>query len=1146
MIVSLDANETLGQDKTFGLAHLMAECSLIDLHLLGPEDPPATYKYGTDRRIDYMFGSVAVSDAVSCAGYNSYDNGPFSKHRGIFVDLDFTQLMGSVDPIAPTKARVLRSEDQPSVDRYLEAFKRYAEDHRLWDRVNDLTTAAPAMTSAQCKRSFDAIDRDVTRAMLHAEKEARRPAGKYAWSPKLREAGLTARYWHLRLREIEGSSCIRTSVARLLVRMQSLNITLLDSLCEDPGLLKARWKEAIKTLRTVRNQAYDHRAVHLLGTLETYHNIKFSESEINAGAQQINSAKIQRLERLIQNENMRKPFRSIHASIEETHPGGLSKLFVPSGVKNHKVAAKFCASSGQVSAAQLIAMAQFDKTSVEYATILDCLEIEAELNRYNRDWFRQAKDTPFGSGTLYDLVGYDGLTETATAIVDGECIEYLGFPMQRELQVFLEKCKRPSTVKNISTTITLDQFKRYVKGWKESTSTSPSGRHLGHYRSAIMDDDVASLHTQLLNLPINHGFAPDRWTSSVTPLIEKDAGRPFLTRLRVIHLFEADYNLFLKVIYGRRMVKNAELSNALNDQQHGSRPRRTTIDALFFARLEKDLIRQTKANSAHMDNDATGCYDRIVTSLGMIASRRLGMPEHAIKCQADTLRNMKYSVKHVYGTSSEEYTGTETEPLFGTGQGSGASPAIWLGLVVILLNSLDRMSEEGKIPGLEFADPWDDLHVKWRVGAFVDDTNQGVLDPLGKLSMDDLVEQIRQAGQLWESLLHISGGSLNLAKCSWTLQYWTWISGRPRLLPMTDRDPPLLMTSGQSAEHHIITQHKNTTELKGLGVYMNFMGTFAYHAATMRTKFDRMARQLSQSSLSPILARVFYNTFYLPSVRYSLPVTSMTSIELHRVQSLMTPSILNKLRYNWHYPHAVTFAPISVFGCGLLDLRVEQGLLHIQSILNYIGTNHRVGRTMLISLRHLQVEAGVSFDVRKSPIIALPYLTNCWMLSIRRFCAEHAISLSLSGNSIPLVSREGDCLLMDKALTLGMTRQELTDLNLVRIFLGATTVSDITTADGTKFHILAWKGLPIQDRCSLAIFARQEQPTRYQRGLWRRLLRSFLHPLANPASPLLLKPLGAWTAESTMRWGAMLWDSTLYRSRTHYHFLYGSRKNVKK
>ncbi len=69
--MSLDANETLGQDKAFGLAHLITKCLLIDLHLLGPEDLPATPKYGTDCRIDYMFGLVAVSDAVSRAGYNS-------------------------------------------------------------------------------------------------------------------------------------------------------------------------------------------------------------------------------------------------------------------------------------------------------------------------------------------------------------------------------------------------------------------------------------------------------------------------------------------------------------------------------------------------------------------------------------------------------------------------------------------------------------------------------------------------------------------------------------------------------------------------------------------------------------------------------------------------------------------------------------------------------------------------------------------------------------------------------------------------------------------------------------------------------------------------------------------------------------------
>jgi hypothetical protein len=61
----------------------------------------------------------------------------------------------------------------------------------------------------------------------------------------------------------------------------------------------------------------------------------------------------------------------------------------------------------------------------------------------------------------------------------------------------------------ISMTITPEQFVSTVKAWKESTSTSPSGRHLGHYGTAILDDDVAKLHTQLLNLSIAHGFAPE-------------------------------------------------------------------------------------------------------------------------------------------------------------------------------------------------------------------------------------------------------------------------------------------------------------------------------------------------------------------------------------------------------------------------------------------------------------------------------------------------------------------------------------------------------------------------------------------------------------------------------------------------------------
>ena len=167
-----------------------------------------------------------------------------------------------------------------------------------------------------------------------------------------------------------------------------------------------------------------------------------------------------------------------------------------------------------------------------------------------------------------------------------------------------------------------------------------------------------------------------------------------------------------------------------------------------------------------MDNDTTGCYDRIIISLGMLACCRLGMPSNAIKCQAETLCHLRYAVKHANGISPLEYFSTLLEPLFGTGQGSGASPAIWLCLVVILLDTLDRLSTERNIPGLAFVDLWSEIFEQGRVGAFVDDTNQGVMDSTGKLSVEELVDVLRQAGQLWENLLFISGGTLNLSKCS--------------------------------------------------------------------------------------------------------------------------------------------------------------------------------------------------------------------------------------------------------------------------------------------------------------------------------------------------------------------------------------------
>ena len=70
------------------------------------------------------------------------------------------------------------------------------------------------------------------------------------------------------------------------------------------------------------------------------------------------------------------------------------------------------------------------------------------------------------------------------------------------------------------------------------------------------------------------------------------------------------------------------------------------------------------------------------------------MPESSVQTNGDCLHLMRYTVKTVHGISEENVQSAPFSPLFGSGQGSGASPTVWLMLVVILMNTLDRIIPE--------------------------------------------------------------------------------------------------------------------------------------------------------------------------------------------------------------------------------------------------------------------------------------------------------------------------------------------------------------------------------------------------------------------------------------------------------------------
>jgi hypothetical protein len=82
-------------------------------------------------------------------------------------------------------------------------------------------------------------------------------------------------------------------------------------------------------------------------------------------------------------------------------------------------------------------------------------------------------------------------------------------------------------------------------------------------------------------------------------MIEKDKGNPKITRLCIKHdLFEADYNFFLKLIWGCRMVGWAEDHGSLGEDMQGSRKNRGTMEMLLKKTMSFELCHQQQTNMA--------------------------------------------------------------------------------------------------------------------------------------------------------------------------------------------------------------------------------------------------------------------------------------------------------------------------------------------------------------------------------------------------------------------------------------------------------------------------------------------------------------------------------------------------------------------
>ena len=120
-------------------------------------------------------------------------------------------------------------------------------------------------------------------------------------------------------------------------------------------------------------------------------------------------------------------------------------------------------------------------------------------------------------------------------------------------------------IKKVKNKIILDEMTYAFTKWKERTTISPSGRHLGHYKALIVSDGedknevikpfslkTLSAYNVIINAALALGTLLHRREQSIVLRIEKEKNNHRINRLRVINIYEADYNLILKYFWSHK------------------------------------------------------------------------------------------------------------------------------------------------------------------------------------------------------------------------------------------------------------------------------------------------------------------------------------------------------------------------------------------------------------------------------------------------------------------------------------------------------------------------------------------------------------------------------------------------------------------
>lgn len=1032
LVVCLDANEDIYK-KSLGKSltrHEGLRMSEVVGDFTGKKIGPTFFR--GSKPIDGIWATPDIEIAHACimpAGFGVGD------HRLFVVDFREESLVGAAPfRIKRFASRRLNTKvSSGATKKYLQRLEEQLSRHRLIERLGRLHTTCSSRKSFQ--KGLNKLDRQSRDIMLNAEKKCRKiKSGRIPFSP---EAALWIRrtqVYRSLLRYHRGLIRNRGNLKRTARRCgirNCLSISIEEIL--------QRMKVCISQCNYFRKHGKQFRRKHLYECMQTAkeNGDETKEKEILA---------------IIRREKDRGFWRRINYVMGKQRGGSVRRVLTEDGAEEGML--------------------------TEHLT--EKSVTDAIFNNIHRKRFFLAEAAPICSGALRGQFGYNATTRTAEAILNGS-YEFPPDFDQATKEILLE-CARIRVMipmDSLNIIITKEEWRRQWRGRRESTSSSESGLHFGHYIAGIDSDYISHFHALKSSLIIRRGVVLDRWARGLSVMLEKIFGCALVTKLRSILLMEADFNATNKIIYGQRMLQQARKYKLVPEEIYSER-NRLADDGTLAKVIFYDIVRQTRRPAGIGAVDADNCYDRIAHPIVSMVFQSLGVPKEAAASMLSTIQDMKFFLRTGFGDSTAYAGSADGRKTQGLCQGNGAAPAGWGVTSIAMLRAHKR-----KGYGAHFRCPITEKDHHSAGTIFVDDTDLEQFNMNKLQTVEEVHAEFQESILNWGKLLLATGGALKPIKCFYHMISFIWRpDGTWRYADNVGREDLIIRVPLEDGSLAEIEHIPVTTPTKTLGQMTCPTGGSDGAVAQMREKARVWVDKAKASKLNKRILVFLLEKQFWPGVSFGISSVCATFRELEECLMKIYYDMLPLCGIRRSVRKELRQLDRGFYGVGLPHPGVECLAAQLNKLLTHYGSSTSLGMQMQVSMEMMVIEGGISLQILSESFATYgKWVTHSWLKSVWEKIDMFGFKVEI--RELPLqFPRENDEWIMRAFTSLGIPEDELLRLNRVRCHQQVIYISDVFDASGRAVDRKYLRPRALEETWSTLIFP-QERPPRKDFKLWQ-------------------------------------------------------------